>query len=78
MYSPYATWGLLFAAFVKAISISDIQGPAFQSPYAGHVVHDVTGVVAAKVCSLASFLDASLDGHRAGRVRLLARQRTHR
>lgn len=32
-----------------ALSITDIQGISFQSPYAGLFVHDVTGVVSAKV-----------------------------
>jgi predicted extracellular nuclease len=36
------------AAAVQAVSISEIQGPAWISPYAGQTVHNVTGVVVAK------------------------------
>lgn len=46
------TAALLLASLipdVHAVSITDIQGVSFQSPYAGLYVHDVTGVVAAKV-----------------------------
>ena len=32
-----------------ATSITDIQGPAYLSPLKGQTVHDVTGVVTAKV-----------------------------
>ncbi|KAA1469821.1 DNase I-like protein [Dentipellis sp. KUC8613] len=32
----------------KAVSIADIQGPAFQSPFAGQTLHNITGVVSAK------------------------------
>ncbi|PCH42282.1 endonuclease/exonuclease/phosphatase [Wolfiporia cocos MD-104 SS10] len=31
-----------------AVSIAEIQGVSFQSPYAGQLVHDVTGIVTAK------------------------------
>lgn len=40
---------LILSATAGAVSIPDIQGIAFQSPYAGLIVHDVTGVVSAKV-----------------------------
>ncbi|KAK7690827.1 hypothetical protein QCA50_005928 [Cerrena zonata] len=39
---------LLFTSLVSAVSITDIQGPAFQSPYLDQVVHNVTGIVSAK------------------------------
>ncbi|TFY75479.1 hypothetical protein EWM64_g8535 [Hericium alpestre] len=32
---------------VKALSIADIQGPAFQSPFVGQNLHNITGVVSA-------------------------------
>lgn len=40
---------LALGAAVGAVKISDIQGAAFQSPLAGQWVHNVTGVVTAKV-----------------------------
>lgn len=39
----------LIAVVARGVSITDIQGSAFQSPLAGQVVDDVTGVVVAKV-----------------------------
>ncbi|EPQ54532.1 DNase I-like protein [Gloeophyllum trabeum ATCC 11539] len=43
------SFGLLQGAtFVLGVSITDIQGPAFQSPLRNQVVHDVTGIVTAK------------------------------
>ena len=41
---------LLLASATRAVDITDIQGPAYQSPLAGQVVDDVTGVIVAKVC----------------------------
>lgn len=35
-----------------SVTVSDIQGPAFQSPFAGKVVSNLTGLVTAKVCTL--------------------------
>ena len=42
----------LFVSGLGAVTITDIQGPAFRSPLVGQNVHDVPGVVTAKVrCS---------------------------
>ncbi|KAI0317511.1 DNase I-like protein [Amylostereum chailletii] len=38
----------LLAASASALQPSDIQGPAFLSPFAGHTVENVTGIVSAK------------------------------
>ena len=39
----------LVVPLVASVSITDIQGPAFQSPLAGQSVQNVTGIVTAKV-----------------------------
>lgn len=47
----YGLYSLLFlTSLVKATSITDIQGTSFSSPLVGQTVHNVTGVVTAKVC----------------------------
>lgn len=35
---------------VHAVSITDVQGPAFLSPLNGQTVNNLTGIVTAKVC----------------------------
>jgi hypothetical protein len=43
---------LFLSTFISAsisVTITDIQGPAFQSPYAGKAVTNVTALVTAKV-----------------------------
>lgn len=48
---------LLQAAFLPLVystSITDIQGPAFRSPFEGQTVTGVTGIVIAKVCILSA------------------------
>ncbi|KAH6912562.1 endonuclease/exonuclease/phosphatase [Coprinopsis sp. MPI-PUGE-AT-0042] len=40
--------GNALASGVFSVSITDIQGPSFSSPYAGQTVHNVTGTVIAK------------------------------
>lgn len=52
---------LLACGAANGVTISDIQGPAFLSPYAGRLVHDVAGVVAAKVCQ--HILTTSQNAH---------------
>lgn len=52
---------LLLTSLVGAVSITDIQGPAFQSPYVGQVVHNVTGIVSAKVSLVLSILKSRTD-----------------
>jgi hypothetical protein len=41
-----------YVAVVTSTTITDIQGPAFRSPLVGQTVHNVTGLVAAKVRGL--------------------------
>lgn len=41
-----------FAIIVNAVSIAEIQGPAFQSPLLGQVVRNATGIVTAKVSNI--------------------------
>jgi hypothetical protein len=36
-------------ALVQSITVADIQGSAFLSPYNGQTVHNLTGIVTAKV-----------------------------
>lgn len=45
-------WSLVAAAsdpVALSVSVTDIQGPAFQSPLAGHTVQNLIGLVTAKV-----------------------------
>ena len=42
----------LLISGILAVTISDIQGIAFQSPLAGQFVHGLTGIVTAKVSTL--------------------------
>lgn len=44
---------------VHSISVTDIQGPGFQSPYANQVVSNITALVTAKVC-ISNTLKATL------------------
>lgn len=44
-----AFYHLLLVVLVDATSIAEIKGNAFRSPLAGKSVHDVKGIVAAKV-----------------------------
>lgn len=43
-------------AFVNAVTITDIQGPAFRSPFEGQTVADVVGIVTAKVSDSPRYL----------------------
>lgn len=40
---------IVFFSCIGAVTVTDIQGPSFRSPLVGHTVHDVPGIVTAKV-----------------------------
>ena len=61
----------LFVALVASLDVTDIQGPAFLSPYAGQTVHNVTGVVTAKVRFAHPRLPNELILYRPGPKRVL-------
>ncbi len=47
-----------FLSLVDATTIAEIKGSSFLSPLAGKVVHEVTGVVTAKVSNYLTFSTA--------------------
>lgn len=49
-YAAAAALAVQIALPVQAVSITDIQGPAFISPLNGQTVNNLTGIVTAKVC----------------------------
>lgn len=57
LFSAVAAATLLPAA-LAALTAGDIQGPAFLSPYNGQTVHNVTGIVTAKVLSVTVFIES--------------------
>ena len=43
---------LTYAAVAASVSITDIQGISWQSPFVGQTVNNLTGIVSAKVSTL--------------------------
>lgn len=61
MISSFALLAAFLAPLSAAVTITDIQGPAWQSPLVGQTVNNLTGIVTGKVSKPSSRSDSSTE-----------------